>query len=80
MKKGKAERTAARKYINFIQELQNNTVQQRKAEKISNIMEQIQSDDNSMSVQKFWKLKKTISPRDSSKSSVLVGNTEVYIQ
>ena len=76
-KMGKAERAAARKYICYIQELQNQSLQEHRAAKVTNIISQIQLDDGSMSVDKFLKLKKTVSPRDNTKSSVLVGTTEV---
>ena len=41
-------------------------------------MKNLESDDGTLSVDKFWKLKKKISSHDRSKSSILVGETEIW--
>ena len=41
-------------------------------------MQELQNDDGSMSIDKFWKMKKKLSPKDRSKSSVIVNGKEIF--
>ena len=74
LKRGKCERVAARVYITFIQNIQSQNVHQRKAEKISQVINNVSNDQGGLSVDKFWKLKKSLSCTDTSRFSVVTPN------
>ena len=78
MKQGKAERNAGRKYIDCIHNIQTEMLQTHKAQRISSTLQQLEDEKGSLSVDKFWKLKKKMSSNDRTKSSILVGGTEIW--
>ena len=52
-------------------------LQKRTAMRVQDTMQELENEDGSMSIDKFWKLKKKLSPNDRSKSSIIVGGNEV---
>ena len=70
VKKGRAERTAAKKYIQHIQNLQDTDIQNKKSQLITNTMEKLTDQDGQLTVDKFWKMKKSLSCSDQSKASI----------
>ena len=71
MKKGRIERTVAKGYISHIQDIQNQLLQQKKSSKIAATMGKLTDEHGQMTVDKFWKLKKTISLKDQSRASII---------
>ena len=79
VRSGKSERLAARPYIEFIQLLQNDVVQKRRADKVSNILHNISDEDGQLAVDKFWKLKRSLSAADNTKASIISrSNVELF--
>ena len=78
MKHGKIERRAGKRYVSIIQDIQSEMLQQSRASRVTNTLQQLESEDGSLSVDKFWKLKKKMTPNDRSKSSIIVNNKELW--
>ena len=74
MHKGRVERKIAKVYISHIQDLQNNMIQQKKATRISETMADLTDEHGQMTVDKFWKLKKSLCHQDQSKASIINRN------
>ena len=68
---GKSERIAARKYIRFIQDIQDSLVQQKKAQKVANTLEKLTDEEGQLTVDRFWKLKKSLHCPDHSKATIV---------
>ena len=77
MRLGKIEKKVVKEYIEYIRSLQSEMVQEKKANRVMQAMKDLENDDQSMSIDKFWKMKKKISPKDTSKSSILVDGKEI---
>ena len=70
MQKGKSERNVAKGYIKIIQDLQNQIIQQKKSMKVAETMANLTDEHGHLSVNKFWKLKKSLSSQDNSRFSI----------
>lgn len=70
-KKGRIERKIAKDYISHIQELQNVMIQKKKSSKIAETMANLTDEHGHLTVDKFWKLKKSLSHQDQSKASII---------
>lgn len=53
-------------------------LQTHKAQRICSTLQELEDEKGSLSVDKFWKLKKKMSSNDRTKSSILVGGTEIW--
>ena len=71
MKKGKIERTVAKGYISHIQDIQNQLIQQNKSSRVAATMGNLTDEHGKMTVDKFWKLKKSLSSKDQSRASII---------
>ncbi len=74
IKRGKNERIAAKVYISYIQNIQTQNVHQRKAEKVAEVIDKVSNEHGGLDVGKFYKLKKSLSCSDNSRSSVITSN------
>ena len=70
-KKCRVERKIAKDYISHIQELQNVMIQKKKSSKIAETMGNLTDEHGHLTVDKFWKLKKSLSHQDQSKASII---------
>lgn len=79
LKKGKQERHAAMEMINVLKKQQLEKVQEARAERVLELLNRIQTENGDFSPDKFWKLKKTITPRNDERTSIINGqNIEVF--
>ena len=78
MKKGRTERRVGKQYVNTVQKIQTEMFQNQKASRIMETMKELECESGTLSVDKFWKLKKKMSTNDRSKSSILIGDTEIW--
>ena len=79
MQKGKMERKVAKEYIVHIQQVQNHLIQAQKSVKIADTMATLSDDHGQLTVDKFWKLKKSLTVKDQSKASIVNrANVELF--
>ena len=52
-------------------------VQRQNAAQIEKTMRDLENEEGSMSIDKFWKLKKKLSTKETSKSSIIVNGKEI---
>ena len=79
LKKGRQERHAAMEMIDIIKKKQLEKVQKSRAERVANLLNRIQTDNGDFSPDKFWKLKKEITPRNDERTSIINShNIEVF--
>ncbi len=71
LKRGKAEKAAAKKYISFLQDLQMKITQKLKSARVIKTLSEINNDNGQFSIEGFWKLKNSLSLPDRSRSSVI---------
>ena len=78
-RKGKNERIAARVYVTLLQNIQSEWVQSQKSTRISQVINDISDENGKLSVDKFYKLKKSLSCSDNSRSSITTSSgTEIF--
>ena len=79
MQRGKVERKVAKEYMVHIQEVQNNLLQNQKSLKIADTMASLTDDHGQLTVDKFWKMKKSLTSKDQSKASIMNrANVELF--
>ena len=79
MQKGRIERHVAKKYIVHIQDVQNQLIQKQRSIKIAETMGKLTDEHGQMTVDKFWKLKKSLTSQDQSKTSIISrDNVELF--
>ena len=71
MQKGKTERKVAKVYISHIQQVQNLLIQSQKSVKIANTMSALTDEHGQLTVDKFLKLKKSLTSKEQSKASII---------
>ena len=76
---GRRERAVAKQYVEYIQLLQNEMYQKRKADKVSAVLQNLTDEHGDLAVDKFWKLKRSLSSRDNTKASIISrDNVELF--
>ena len=71
---GRLEKRIAREYITIIQKLQVERVQNSRANRINEVLVNIQNENGHFSAQKFWKMKKCIISKGDNKTSIITKN------
>ena len=71
MKRGRWEKIAAKKYMAFLHEIQIKSVQSMKSARVLKTLSEINDDSGRLSIDSFWKLKKSLSSPDRSRSSII---------
>ena len=70
-KRGKVEKIAAKKYISILHDIQSTAVQNMKSARVFKTLSQLNNENGELSINGFWKLKKSLSHPDRSRSSVI---------
>ena len=79
MNVSKCERLAVRHYISHIQQLQNDILHKKKANMVSNVLRDLSDEDGKLAIDKFWKLKRSLSAVDGTKASIISrSNVELF--
>ncbi len=71
MKRGRVEKVVAKKYMMHLQDLQTKITQKLKSARVIETLSQIKNDNGQLSIERFWKLKKSLSLPDRSRSSII---------
>ena len=71
---GKTEKSVAKEYIQYIHEIQDSFLQSKRSRKIADTMGKLTDESGKITVDKFWKLKKSLSCPDRSKASIVTRN------
>ena len=69
--KGKAEKEIAQYYIAHLKELQLIRVQEQRTDRLHRTLEKLQDENGEMSVEKFWKLRKSVLGNETECTSIL---------
>ena len=76
---GRREKAVARQYVSYVQLLQNEIYQKRKADKVSGVLQNLSDEHGELVINKFWKLKRSLSSRDNTKASIVTrDNVELF--
>ena len=76
---GRREKAVARQYIDYVQLLQNELYQKRKADKVSDVLQNLSDEHGELAINKFWKLKRSLSSQDNTKASIVTrDNVEIF--
>ena len=68
---GRLEKAISKEYISFLQSIQLNEVQEQRAVRLTKTLRNLQNDNQELSVNNFWKLKKSVSRNSDNKTSVI---------
>ena len=72
---GRTEKAAAMEYIKLLQKIQLETVQQSRTARVQDTLEKLQTENTKdFNINKFWKLKKCVSAKSDSKTSIISEN------
>ena len=75
LKAGSNEKSAAMEYISLLQKIQLEGVYQARCNRVQETLKKLKCDNSkNLSVQKFWKLKKCITTKGDSKTSIVTDN------
>ena len=76
---GRREKAVARQYVDYVQLLQTEFYQKKKADKVSDVLQNLSDEQGELAINKFWKLKRSLSSRDNTKASILTrDNVEIF--
>ena len=75
LKAGRTEKAAAMEYVEILKEIQLNKAQKARSARVQDTLEKLQDEKSkNFSINKFWKLKKCISTKSDSKTSIVTDN------
>ena len=74
IREGKIQKGVAKEYIELVKEIELRKVQNIRYSRISKTLNQLENEDGEISIDEFWKIKKSVSVKTEEKTSILTKN------